>query len=55
MPKYNEFEVNPEDVCPAGGGHELELEEENEYIQKLKCKHCKYVSVGYFVREEDNE
>jgi cytidine deaminase len=52
-----EPEVNEEDRCPCGGGHEFILEYENEEVQILICEQCKQRSVGYYAikDEETNE
>jgi len=43
-----ELDVNPEDWCPAGGGHAWTEVYENDKIQVLKCRNCGRDSVGYY-------
>lgn len=50
-----EPEVNEEDRCPCGGGHEWYEFHTTELIQVLRCKKCRKDSVGYLFNPDEEE
>ena len=49
-----EFEIDEEDRCPKGGGHELELaslwtdKKTMRVKETLRCKKCGYLSEAWY-------
>jgi predicted nucleic-acid-binding Zn-ribbon protein len=49
-----EFEIDEEDRCPKGGGHELELaglvteRKTMRVLETLRCKKCGYLSEAWY-------